>query len=55
MKKQYSTPKVKDLGNKWKVFYWDYSSAKRCAHTKELGEEQIPDQSRGSAGSRSVH
>ena len=36
------SPRVKDLGNKWKIFYWDYSSGKRCAHTKSWAKSKFP-------------
>jgi hypothetical protein len=37
-----TTPRVKDLGSKWKIFYWDYSSGKRCAHTKSWAKNRFP-------------
>jgi integrase len=33
---------VKDLGNKWKIFYWDYSSGKRCPHSKSWAKSKFP-------------
>jgi hypothetical protein len=38
VRERHQRPRVKDLGSKWKVFYWDYSSGKRCPHTK-LGKK----------------
>ena len=53
MRERHQRPRVKDLGNKWKVFYWDYGSAKRCGRTKSWAKSKVP--TRGSAGSRSGH
>ena len=42
VRERHQRPRVKDLGNKWKIFYWDYSSGKRCAHTKSWAKSKFP-------------
>jgi integrase len=42
VRERHQRPRVKDLGSKWKVFYWDYSSGKRCAHTKSWAKSRFP-------------
>src|SRR5580698_4271380 len=34
VRERYQRPRIRDLGNKWKIFYWDYSSGKRSGRTK---------------------
>src|SRR5215471_2191537 len=42
VRERHQRPRVKDLGTKWKIFYWDYSSGKRCAHTKSWAKNKFP-------------
>jgi integrase len=42
VRERHQRPRVKDLGSKWKIFYWDYSSGKRCAHTKNWAKNKFP-------------
>jgi integrase len=42
VRERHQRPRVKDLGSKWKIFYWDYSSGKRCAHTKSWAKNRFP-------------
>lgn len=42
VRERHQRPPVKDLGNKWKIFYWDYSSGKRCPHTKSWAKSKFP-------------
>jgi len=42
VRERHQRPRVKDLGTKWKIFYWDYSSGKRCAHTKSWTKSKFP-------------
>jgi hypothetical protein len=42
VRERHQRPRVKDLGTKWKIFYWDYSSGKRCAHTKSWAKSKFP-------------
>ena len=42
VRERHQRPRVKDLGSKWKIFYWDYSSGKRCAHTKSWAKSRFP-------------
>lgn len=42
VRERHQRPRVKDLGNKWKIFYWEYSSGKRCAHTKSWAKSKFP-------------
>jgi integrase len=34
VRERYQRPRVRDLGTKWKIFYWDYSSGKRRGRTR---------------------
>ena len=36
VRERHQRPRVSDLGTKWKIFYWDYSSG-TVASYKELG------------------
>jgi len=42
VRERHQRPRVQDLGTKWKVFYWDYSSGKRCGHTKSWAKSKFP-------------
>jgi hypothetical protein len=42
VRERHQRPRVKDLGSRWKIFYWDYSSGKRCAHTKSWAKNKFP-------------
>lgn len=39
---KYQRPKVKDLGIKWKLAYWDYSSRPRHKRSKVWGKHAVP-------------
>jgi integrase len=45
VRERHQRPRAKDLGNKWKIFYWDYSSGKRCPHTKSWAKSKFPTRS----------
>ena len=47
---RYQRPEVKDLGTKWKIFYWDYTVTPRIKRTKDRGRK-----TRGSARSARCH
>jgi integrase len=34
VRERYQRPRTRDLGKKWKIFYWDYSAGKRRGRTK---------------------
>jgi integrase len=42
VRERHQRPRAKDLGNKCKIFYWDYSSGKRCARTKSWAKSKFP-------------
>ncbi len=42
VRERHQRPRVSDLGTKWKIFYWDYSSGKRRGHTKSWGKDLVP-------------
>ena len=42
VRERHQRPRVQDLGTKWKIFYWDYSSGKRCGHTKSWAKSKFP-------------
>jgi hypothetical protein len=42
VRERHQRPRVKDLGSKWKIFFWDYSSGKRCGHTKSWAKSRYP-------------
>ena len=39
MREKYQRPEVKDLGTKWKMVYWDYSSKPRRKRSKVWGKQ----------------
>ena len=42
MREKYQRPKVKDLGTKWRMVYWDYSSKPRRKRSKVWGKQTAP-------------
>ena len=42
MREKYQKPEVKDLGTKWKMVYWDYSSKPRRKRSKVWGKQTAP-------------
>lgn len=42
VRERHQRPRVSDLGTKWKVFYWDYSSGKRRGRTKSWAKNLVP-------------
>lgn len=42
MREKYQKPEVKDLGTKWKLMYWDYSSKPRRKRSKVWGKTTVP-------------
>ena len=42
MRERYQRPRIRDLGNKWKIFYWDYSSSERSGRTKSWSKNSAP-------------
>ena len=42
MREKYQRPKVKDLGTKWRMVYWDYSSKPRRKRSKVWGKQCAP-------------
>jgi hypothetical protein len=49
VREKYQRPEVKDLGTKWKLVYWDYSSKPR-RNVLGFGASKL----RGASGTRSV-
>lgn len=41
MRERHQRPRVSDLGTKWKIFYWDYSSGKRRGRTKSWAKNLV--------------
>src|SRR5882724_12849894 len=41
VRERHQRPRVSDLGTKWKVFYWDYSSGKRRGRTKSWARSLV--------------
>ncbi len=41
-REKYQRPKVKDLGTKWRMVYWDYSSKPRRKRSKVWGKQSAP-------------
>jgi hypothetical protein len=41
VRERYQRPRVRDLGTKWKIFYWDYSSGKRRGRTKSWSKNSV--------------
>ena len=42
VRERHQRPRVSDLGTKWKIFYWDYSSGNRRGRTKSWGKDLVP-------------
>ena len=42
MREKYQRPEVKDLGTKWRMVYWDYSSRPRRKRSKVWGRQSAP-------------
>ena len=42
VRERYQRPEVKDLGRKWKLAYWDYSSKPRRKRSKVWGKQTVP-------------
>jgi integrase len=42
VRERYQRPRIRDLGNKWKIFYWDYSAGKRSGRTKSWSKNLAP-------------
>jgi hypothetical protein len=41
---RYQRAQVRDLGSKWKLFYWDYTRTPRQRLTKSWAKSQVPSQ-----------
>ena len=48
-RERHQRPRVSDLGTKWKIFYWDYSSGNLSRSYKELGKGPGSYQNRSTA------
>ncbi len=42
VRERHQRPRVSDLGTKWKIFYWDYSSGSRRGRTKSWANSLVP-------------
>lgn len=42
VREKYQRPEVRDLGTKWKLVYWDYSSLPRRKRSKVWGKQTAP-------------
>ena len=42
VRERHQRPRVGDLGTKWKIFYWDYSSGSRRGRTKSWAKSLAP-------------
>jgi hypothetical protein len=42
VREKYQRPEVKDLGTKWRMVYWDYSSKPRRKRSKVWGKQTAP-------------
>jgi integrase len=42
VRERYQRPKVQDLGSKWKLAYWDYSSGKARKRSKVWAKSRVP-------------
>jgi integrase len=42
VRERYQRPRIRDLGTKWKIFYWDYSAGKRLGRTKSWSKSSAP-------------
>jgi integrase len=41
VRERYQRPRIRDLGTKWKVFYWDYSAGKRRGRTRSWSKNAV--------------
>ena len=41
VRERHQRPRVGDLGRKWKIFYWDYSSGTRRGRTKSWAKSVV--------------
>ncbi len=41
VRERHQRPRVGDLGTKWKIFYWDYSSGTRRGRTKSWAKSAV--------------
>jgi hypothetical protein len=55
VRERYQRPKIQDLGKKWKVVYWDYSTGASEEALKGLAEKGCTDTSRSAAPGRLLH
>ena len=42
MRERHQRPRVQDLGTKWRICYWDYSSSNRSGRTKSWAKSLVP-------------
>jgi len=42
VRERYQRPQVKDLGTKWKLYYWDYTTPPRRRRTKSWAKSLVP-------------
>jgi len=42
VRERYQRPRIRDLGTKWKIFYWDYSAGQRRGRTKSWSKNSAP-------------
>jgi hypothetical protein len=42
VRERYQRPEVMDLGSKWKIVYWDYSSQPRRKRSKVWSKKSVP-------------
>jgi hypothetical protein len=42
VRERYQKPEVKDLGTKWRMVYWDYSSKPRRKRSRVWGKQTAP-------------
>jgi hypothetical protein len=42
VRERHQRPRVSDLGTKWKIFYWDYSTGSRRGRTKSWAKSLVP-------------
>ena len=47
MRERYQRPRIRDLGTKWKIFYWDYSSGKRRGRTRSWSKNSVASRAEG--------
>src|SRR4051794_568542 len=44
VQQRYQRAQVKDLGSKWKLFFWDYTRTPRQRRTKSWAKSRVPSQ-----------